>query len=185
VEQGELLSLTARVLESIGIPYMVVGSYASGAYGHPRMTHDIDIVADIREEHVDKLMVQFHQPDFYLSRDAALAAVKHRSQFNVIHSETSHKIDFMIPPDSKWGREQLRRRVPLEMLPGVTVSTASPEDVILSKMLYYREGGSEKHLRDITGMLEMSKQIDQNYIGQWSARLGVTEVWQAVLNRLS
>ena len=184
MEQGELLSFIARVLESLGIPYMVVGSYASGAYGDPRMTHDIDIVADLREEHIDKLIAQLPVPDFYVSRDAALAAVKHRSQFNVIHPETGHKIDFMIPPDTAWGHEQLQRRAPLEMLPGVIVSTASPEDVIISKLLYYREGGSEKHLRDIAGMLTSGEIVDRRYIADWAQKLGVSEVWQVVLNRL-
>jgi len=50
----------------------------------------------------------------------------------------------------------LSHRRKLRILPDRDVFVARPEDVILSKMQYYREGGSEKHLRDITGMLKVS-----------------------------
>ena len=62
---------------------------------------------------------------------------------------------------------------------------AAPEDVILSKLLYYQEGGSEKHLRDIASMLRISgDEIDQAYIEHWAAQLDLVQEWQAVLKRL-
>ncbi len=62
---------------------------------------------------------------------------------------------------------------------------ASPEDVIISKMRYYQEGGSEKHLRDITGVLRVQgDRIDRDYIAQWVDRFRVLEVWQAILLRI-
>jgi len=63
---------------------------------------------------------------------------------------------------------------------------ASPEDVIIKKMEYYKEGGSEKHLRDITGILKISEElIDFNYISQWVERLGLKDIWEAILKRIS
>jgi hypothetical protein len=184
VEQVELFSLIIHLLEKLGVEYMVVGSYASGAYGDARFTYDIDIVADVTPEQIDGLIAELSE-DFYISPDAALAAIANHSQFNIIHPDSGNKIDIMVPPDSPWGREQLKRRVRLEVLRGVEAFTASPDDVILSKMLYYREGGSEKHMRDITGILRMSDdKVDRNYISDWAEKLDVAEVWQAVLNRL-
>lgn len=62
---------------------------------------------------------------------------------------------------------------------------ASPEDVIIKKMEFYREGGSEKHLRDITGILKISGDaVDQTYISEWAIHLGLTEIWDAILRRL-
>jgi hypothetical protein len=56
---------------------------------------------------------------------------------------------------------------------------AAPEDVILGKLWYFQEGGSDKHLRDIAAMLEISDaEIDRQYIDQWAAQLGLTEPWQ-------
>ena len=63
---------------------------------------------------------------------------------------------------------------------------ASPEDVIIKKMEYYREGGSEKHLRDITGILKVSAgEIDQAYIVEWAERLGLAPIWTAIQQRLT
>ncbi len=52
-------------------------------------------------------------------------------------------------------------------------------------MEYYREGGSEKHLRDITGILKVSgDEIDRTYIDQWARRLDLNEIWKAIQERL-
>jgi hypothetical protein len=52
-------------------------------------------------------------------------------------------------------------------------------------MEYYKKGGSEKHLRDITGMLKISGEIiDRSYVHDWAGRLGLLEIWQAILKRL-
>jgi hypothetical protein len=36
------------VLESPGIPYMVVGGFAAIFYGQPRLTIDVDIIVDMK-----------------------------------------------------------------------------------------------------------------------------------------
>jgi hypothetical protein len=64
-------------------------------------------------------------------------------------------------------------------------TAASPEDIILAKMIYYREGKSEKHTRDITGMLKISaNQIDRAYISEWANRLDLSGIWQIILSRV-
>jgi hypothetical protein len=79
----------------------------------------------------------------------------------------------------------LTRRQKRLLLPHLEGFAARPEDIIISKLLYYQEGGSEKHLRDITGMLKVSAdEIDRAYIDRWSAQLGVKDVWDAVLKRV-
>ncbi len=51
---------------------------------------------------------------------------------------------------------------------------------------YYQEGGSEKHLRDITGILRISGNIvDRDYVANFAKQLGLAEIWEAVLNRLN
>lgn len=52
-------------------------------------------------------------------------------------------------------------------------------------MWYYREGGSEKHLRDIAAIMQVSGQIiDLGYVARWAEQLELSDVWQAILNRL-
>jgi hypothetical protein len=184
MEQIELLKYAVDVFASLGADHMVVGSMASMLYGEPRFTRDIDMVVDLHREHLDRLIQAFPAPDYYVSRDAAAEAIKQRGQFNIIHIPTANKIDVILPRNDAWGRTQLARRRPLSVLSGVTAPAAAPEDVILAKMLYYQEGESVKHLRDIASMMRVSGAgIDREYVVRWAKQLGVSEVWQLVLSQ--
>lgn len=184
MEQADLFRYVIGVLEKMGAPYIVVGSFASAVYGEPRMTLDIDIVVRLSPEHVESLCEAFSSEDYYISREAVLEALTTGTQFNVIHAESGNKIDFMIARTDAWGREQLDRRRRADFLPGLAAWVASPEDVIIGKMIYYREGGSDKHLRDAAGIMKMSgDERDTDYIEEWAGCLGLSDVWRAILDR--
>ena len=186
MEQADLLRRIIDVLEGQGITYMLVGSLASGVYGEPRLTHDIDVIVELRPEQVGPLCEAFPDQEYYVSARAARQAVSGGGQFNVIHPASGNKVDFIMARRDAWGRSQLARRQRKLVLPDRSGYTARPEDVILGKMWYYREGGSEKHLRDITGIVRVSgEDVDIGYVAEWAQRLGLTEVWTAVLARLS
>jgi hypothetical protein len=185
LEQVELLRYAIEVLERLGIVYMVVGSYASGSYGEPRFTQDIDIVVDLQLDQIDVLCSSFPAPEYYVSKDGVRSALQHRSQFDIIHSDSGMKLDLIIPKGDQYSREQVARRQRVQLIPGQEAFTARPEDIIIGKMVFYEEGGSEKHLRDITGMMRVSgAQIDRDYIGRWAASLNLMEIWKAILGRL-
>lgn len=186
MEQPELLRYAFDALERQGVPYMLVGSLASMLYGEPRMTRDIDFVVDLPVSRVEALCAEFPSPEFYVSLPAARKAAAQGGQFNVIHPSSGNKIDLMIARRDAWGRTQLARRLRKEVLQGTTGFVASPEDVILAKLWYYQDGGSDKHLRDIAAMLQISgTEIDRNYIEEWAAQLGLVEPWRAVIERLA
>ncbi len=177
--------MVVGVLEELHIPYMVVGSFASGAYGEPRMTQDIDIVVELRYGDAESLCKRFAPPDFYVEPESIRQAIHTCGQFNIIHGASGNKIDLMLLHDSPWNAKQFERRQRLEIVEGCQASVAKPEDVILSKMLWYKEGGSEKHLRDIAGILKISgDQVDHDYVAAWSKRLEVEDVWEAVQRRV-
>ncbi len=185
MEQDELLGYLVHILEEQEITYLLVGSLASGVYGEPRLTHDIDVVLELRPDQVAQLCAAFPAGDYYVSERAAREAVARGSQFNVIHPASGNKIDFMLARQDAWGRSQISRRRLEQILPGRPGYTAAPEDVIIGKLWYYREGGSEKHLRDIAAMLQVSgDEIDKEYINHWTQQLDFTQEWQAVLDRL-
>lgn len=164
---------------------MLVGSFASGAYGEPRLTQDIDIVVELSLAQVPALCRGFPEGEYYVSPEAATQAVLTCGQFNVIHPSSGNKIDFLLVRGDPWGREQFARRQRVRILPDSDGYAARPEDIIISKMEYYREGGSEKHLRDITGILKVSgDRVDRDYVAQWAERLGVVDIWRAILRRL-
>lgn len=73
----------------------------------------------------------------------------------------------------------------MRLLPDLEGYAARPENVILSKMQYFEEGGSEKHLRDIASMLKTSgDRIDRAHVQRWADQLGVMYIWRDILTRL-
>lgn len=186
MDQIDLLRLVAQTLEGMGLRYAVVGSFASGAWGEPRLTHDIDIVVDLNEFDAQSVCNAFAGEEFYVSSTAAREAVQNQGQFNLIHPASGNKVDFMVAGGSAWARAQLERSAPAPLLPDLHVWLASPEDVILGKLLYYREGGSEKHLRDITGILLTNVvALDRAYLDHHARELGVDGEWASILRRLA
>jgi hypothetical protein len=185
VEQTDLLRYAVETLEQLSLRYAVVGSFASGVYGEPRFTQDIDIVFELPASQIARFCQQFPGPDFYLSEAAVREAVQCHSQFNAIHPSSGNKIDFILNRRDAWGRSQLARRQAVELFPDRRTFLASPEDIVLGKMVYYREGGSEKHLRDITGILRIRGElVDRTYVANFAQQLGLMEIWEAILKRL-
>jgi hypothetical protein len=185
MELYELLAKVVEAFERLHIPYLVTGSVASMAYGEPRLTNDIDVVAGIRAEHVAGLLAAFPVEEFYLDDEAVHGAIDHETQFNIIHPASGLKVDVIVRKDTPFDSSRFARARSLRPSESYTAAFASAEDVIIKKMEYYREGGSEKHLRDITGMLRISAaEIDESYIAEWADRLGLRPIWEMIQQRL-
>lgn len=178
MEHAELLRYLADVFDRLGLRYAITGSTATIAYGEPRFTNDIDVLVELTEERITEFLQAFPERQFYLSPDAVRSAVANHRQFNIIHPAAGLKADVIIAANSEFDRQRLDRSRPLAVFKDRTVLFATPEDVILKKLQYFQEGGSEKHLRDITGVLRVQgDRIDYDRLREWSARLGVGEIW--------
>src|SRR5215217_2901841 len=176
MEQFDLLHYVVGVLERIGLRYFVTGSMATIFFGEPRFTNDIDIVVDLPSDRIPELCAAFPAPEFYLSEEAVRRAVSRRGQFNIIHPSSGLKVDVMVPADSPFNRSRFTRTKKVKPAPDFDAVFSSAEDVILKKMESYREGGSEKHLRDIAGVLKISgERLDRDYIAEWADRMGTSE----------
>ncbi len=185
MELYELLAQVVETFERLHIPYLVTGSMASMAYGEPRLTNDIDVVAGIREADIPDLLTAFPAHEFYLSEDAIREAIRAKRQFNIIHPASGLKVDVIIRKETPFDRSRFARARTIRPAESYEAAFASAEDVILKKMEFYREGGSEKHLRDITGMLKVSgDEIDRAYIAEWADRLGLRGIWDMIRRRL-
>ena len=184
MEQSDLLRHASDLCERLGLAYLVTGSTATIAYGEPRLTNDIDIVVELPLPQVAAFCAGFPSDQFYISEPAVNDAVHRQDQFNVLHPASGLKIDFIVMTNSEFDLSRRERTRRLSVLPGRQVSFASPEDVIIKKMAYYQEGGSEKHLRDIAGVLRIQgPALDQTYISVWVSKLGLDEVWRQILER--
>ncbi len=181
MDPSELLERLAQTLEGLRIPYLITGSMATIAYGEPRFTNDIDVVVRLVSHHIDPLCRAFPPEQFYISREAIADAVANHSQFNILHPGSGLKIDIMVADDSEFNEDRFSRARSLRIAAGRDVTFASPEDVIIKKLVYFQEGESDKHLRDIRGVLKvMGREIDRAYIERWVRKLGLTREWSAV-----
>lgn len=182
----ELMQLVADHFQSQGIHYRVVGSMASMAYGEPRFTNDVDIVADLSLQELPALCAAFPAPDYYLPEQAARDAIFRRKQFNIIHPASGLKVDVILPQNTAFARSEMKRAKRITSEGEYSAWFGSPEDVILNKLLYFQMGGSDKHLRDIAGMTKLLREkLDRAYISQWASELGVTAEWRMILDRLA
>jgi hypothetical protein len=184
LDQTELLSFVAAARERRGLTYAVTGSHASIAYGENRFTNDIDVIVDLDPTQLAPLLSEFPNEQFYVSEDGAKYAVLHGGQFNIIHQDTSQKIDVIVPRDPKWPN-QFARRIYLPTDDDRDAWFVGPEDLILKKMDFYRDGGSDKHLRDIAGIIKISgDRLDFTYINSWASRLNLIDIWEQINRRI-
>ena len=169
----EVFLSVIKKIESENIPYMVVGSIAAMVYGEPRMTHDLDLVVDILPRDAKKIETLFPLEDFYCPPLEVLnSEIVHRGQFNLMHHESGLKIDLMVRKATPHSVEEFSRRQKVPFWQGVNVYLASPEDVIIKKLAFYREGGSEKHLKDIRGIMAETP-LDEKYFQYWIEELSL------------
>ncbi len=180
------LSQIAHAFEDQGIPYVVVGSYASSLHGLYRTTNDIDLVANIKLEQVTPLVASLQQ-DFYIDELAVRRAVIGRSSFNAIHFDSIFKIDVFIPRADDFSQQQLTRGKPENLSPDVSqvVYVATAEDTILAKLKWYRSGKeiSNTQWTDVLGIIgTQGKDLDVGYLRDWADKLGVADLLEKVLD---
>ncbi len=185
MEPFELLRIVALEFEKLELRYLVTGSMATILYGEPRFTNDIDALVDLAPGKIHALCRAFPPPEFYVSEDAVREAIAGHSQFNIIHPTSGLKVDVIIPDRSDFNRERFARAVRISPTGEYSAVFASAEDIIISKVAFYREGGSEKHLRDIAGVLKISgDKLDRQYIEDWLKKLELEEIWRLVEGRV-
>jgi hypothetical protein len=186
MEPFDLLRILVSTLDRLDIDYLVTGSMATISYGEPRLTNDLDVVIALPMEKVEAFCAAFPEEDFYVSPDAAREAVFHRRQFNIIHFASGLKIDVIIPKADEFEQSRQKRARSLAVGRDWEARFASPEDVILRKIQYYQMGGSDKHLRDIAGVIKIQgSHLDLAYLTEWAERLGVAEHWRAIRERVA
>jgi len=163
--------------ESAGIPYMVVGSVASIIYGEPRMTKDMDLVVAISPMHARSFDKLFPNTEYYCPPPEVIRdEIVRQGQFNLVHHKSGLKIDIMIQKSTAHARTEFERRQLVDIMGNIHAYFARPEDIIIKKLEYFREGESEKHLTDIRGILANTT-VDDNYLSAWIATLNLSVFW--------
>lgn len=133
-----------------------------------RSTLDVDIVADMHQEHIQPL-VEALSKDFYY--------------------ETALKVDTFICKSRPFDQMQLERRKASVIAtdPERSIYITSPEDVILSKLEWYRLGGevSDRQWRDILGVLKTrAGELNLDYLRTLAMELKVEDLLERALGEV-
>jgi hypothetical protein len=181
--EPDLIEMFVLPLDRLGFRYLLTGSVAAMLYGEPRVTNDVDLVIFLHLEDIKKLVDAYPPPEFYVPPVEALITEISRDrkgQFNVLNVASGLKADFHVANRDElhaWAFRNVRRY----MIGDHAIRLAPPEYVIVRKLEYFREGGSDKHLRDIRAMLKVSgKTISLEDLNFWIQRQGVEKQWKLV-----
>jgi hypothetical protein len=177
-EQLELLRIVTLRLESAGIPYMLTGSMAMAVYAVPRMTRDIDLVVDCLTLDARDIYDLF-EPDFYIDIEQVKEAITTQTMFNVIHTKLLAKADLIVRKHELYRETEFGRRHQLEV-DEATIWVVSPEDLVISKLLWAKESGSELQQRDARAIILSVGTLDRAYMEKWASELSVSDLLKEV-----
>jgi len=181
-----------EVLEQLAIDYVIIGAFAGTSYGITRATVDIDIVVELNQLQIDALVDAFPPPRYYADPYQIRESIRTGTLFNIIDSSAGLKVDLIpLTMQPSYGfalANRIRRPIPLSSASLVDAWFARPEDVIVGKLMAWREGHALKHEHDIRDILIASYLDDEpglgtafdiEYINRWVTQLGkeVEDFW--------
>lgn len=184
MEFQELIVSIAKIFEKLKIPYAITGGYATSIWGRLRATFDIDVVIELSisgKEQFTQAMKKLAKVSL-LDEDELATAIKNHGGFNFIHGDSGIKIDFFVTGDDDFSRTKLERRIP-QVIEEQTVYFLSPEDLILSKLLWCKDSGSELQLDDVKSIIELQKGLDWDYLWKWSAKQSTKNMLEKLKNK--
>jgi DNA polymerase/3'-5' exonuclease PolX len=160
---------------------MVTGGIAVSYWGFPRTTHDIDIVIEAKKEDKERIVALFKK-DFYISPEATADAIKRRFTFNIIHLKSGTKVDFWLVKKDAFGTLEFKRKLKRKIY-NKEIFIISPEDLILSKLIGYKETQSTRRLEDAESILKTSK-VNLEYIKKWAKKHSTFKILNELLKKL-
>lgn len=184
-ESLEVALEVIQVLEDLGLAYHVGGSFASSLHGVPRQTRDLDLVVDLSPAVVSQLASRL-EDRFYLDTETIHQSIRSHSSFNLVHFQTGFKIDVFVLGERPFDEMEFRRRRSAKLAEDLDreVMVKSPEDTVLRKLEWYRQGGeiSDRQWTDILGIIRIQgEQLDLDYLRHWSLVLGVADLLRRAL----
>lgn len=178
----ELLVEIAKILHKLRIPYVITGGFAVAIWGKPRFTADIDVVVELLPKNIEKLSQELCALDKYSYLDTCMIkrSLSTGKEFNFIHVSLGMKVDFWII-DSEFDKKKIDRAI-RKKIKNQYIKFISPEDLILSKLLWYKKSKLERELRDIKSVLRFSK-VDRRYIRKKVLEHSTLSIFQKLIKK--
>jgi hypothetical protein len=178
VEPTDALSRLAEKLQILGYDWMLVGSVAGYMYGHGRATMDIDVVLDCRNVAPERMSKAF-EPEYMLDPEMVRDSAARGMMFNAISLVGAPKVDFAPLPRLPFDREAFARRKAIPWAE-TTVSIVDPIDLVLSKLRWAKESGSQRQLADVRAIMALGLFDEHDeYFQRWISGLGLAATLDA------
>jgi hypothetical protein len=170
VNEIDILKDISTKLEHAGISFMLSGSFAMAYYSQPRMTRDLDFVVELNKSS-GSMVHELFRESYYISKEAIEEAILHESMFNLIHTQSVIKVDFIIRKNHEYRLAEFERREKITIADFATY-IVSIEDLIISKLIWMKDSHSEMQKNDIKALLQAPHNRD--YLDGWISKLMLT-----------
>jgi hypothetical protein len=160
-------------LDGASFAYMLTGSMAMNYYAQPRMTRDIDVVVALAPADAQRIFDLFIS-DYYVSEEAVRDSIAGESIFNLIHNESVIKVDCIVRKNTPYRHAEFARRQQIR-IDNFSTWIASKEDLIISKLFWAKDSGSELQMRDVRNLVATG--CDSAYVENWTQELDLTNLW--------
>ena len=171
----EIVRRVVDALEQLGVPYMIVGSFSSNAYGVARNTQDADFVVQLEPTKLSQLTATLW-PDFQLNPQVSFETVTATTRYVLDVPAVDFKVELFLLSDDPHDRARFERRRRLEVLGGPAY-LPSPEDVVITKLRWSQHSYRQKDLSDARDVSAVSgPQLDWGYIERWCDEHGTRKL---------
>jgi hypothetical protein len=130
----------------------------------PRFTSNFDFIVHLKKGNVPALMNHFKE-GYYCDEDAVNEAVRDKGMFNIIDHKSNYKADIVILKDNVYRQTEFERRRQIDFL-DMKIYIVSPEDLLLSKLIWIQDLQSSIQIEDIKSLWTI-KDLDREYISEW------------------
>ena len=166
----DFLRVLIDFFDKQNISYMLSGSVAMSLYTQPRFTRDYDFVVNLKVAHIDDVLKNFGE-GYYINDESVKEAISQKGMFNIIDHKSGYKADFMILKDEPFRQAEFLRQRKMRFL-DMTISIVSPEDLLLSKLIWIQDIQSGVQMEDIRSISAVTD-LDWNYIKEWIKELNL------------
>lgn len=177
--QEDILRDSLLLLAKLGVEYMLTGSFASNVHGRVRSTFDADIVVVLNPGQLKRLIDSLGG-DYYVDNVTLPEVQESGGKLNALHRPSGLKIDFFLARTTR-DREALARRRTIRF-GGAEIAVIAPEDLILAKLLWAKEGGSARQVEDARGIVEVvGAGLDMKYLRLKARENALEDVLERIL----
>lgn len=172
----DAISATVAALDGTGIPYAITGSIASGIYGEPIPSQDVDIGIRMTRAQAEELDSRLPQR-FYRSAERMVIAAENAELCNLIDADTGLKVDLCVLASTPFYDSVMARRA-LKSLGagGPEYYMVTAEDVILMKLVWRKDTRSAKQWENALSVARVQgARMDWKYMFEQARALDIED----------